>query len=99
MCNLRIVKRLNLSYNGNIVMYRITLNNDTREYDISKEELNDFTRDWGVKVIDGASHTVDLSDLGGNLHSSDGTKGYTITYLDLVDILRGYDDINIMGVD
>lgn len=99
MVSLVIIKRLNLKYNGAIIGYRITVGVDSKEYDISKKELDDLVMDWDIKVIDGASYTVDLYSNKGKLYASDGTDAETITYVDIVDMVRGYNDIDIMGID
>lgn len=96
---MRIIKRLNLKYKEGVVGYRITLNNDEKEYDISKKELEDLSRDWGISVVDGASYTVDLYSKNGRLYASDGSDAESITYIDIVDMIKDYDDIDIMGVD
>lgn len=99
MVGVVIVKRLNLRYKESIIGYRVTVGDSSKEYDISKKELDDLSRDWGISVIDGASYTVDLYSSNGKLYASDGSDAETITYLDVVDMLKGYDDIDIMGID
>lgn len=96
---LSVVKRLNLKYNNEIIGYRVTIGNTVKEYDISKTELLDLMRDWGIKVIDGSSVSVELYDLNGILYCKDGSDAETITYLQIVDRLKYYSDIDIMGVD